>query len=515
MNEAAPAPAGLSGRFFSLKWKTLALVSLVLAVVHVGLVVQGYHDALGQFEARQALAFQERGMVLQKLLAQSEQRLQRIASLVPGVINTLIFRADFDERWTGVQLELQLDLMQLYGADGAPRVRGMAPWAEPPAALRARIVRALGEERPTGFILCEPRCTQYALVPVLGAAGERQMMVLGTSLADVVLEFPGLTGAAVAVMSSAEGLAGESYWGGYRLEAVSDAPSNEPKLRALALAAPLPVVEQGAGLGFGGRQYRFQAWPLSAYGGATPGYFVILADTTEALADIRGQIQRQLLAGLTALLAALALLLAVMNRPMNHLRKLAQALPLLARHQYQPAREMIGSQFQHKRSHSEIDVLEAVAADLSRQLEELEQTVAARNDALAEKVAELHRANELNEKIFATAPMVIVIQGQDGRLLQMNEFGRQLLGYSESEVRGMPFLSLLADPRQKDEASTVLVDVIGGRRALFEQTGPVLCVDGGRERITWLHSRLAAQSGVYVLSIGLPDKSLDDSYRPH
>jgi PAS domain S-box-containing protein len=505
-----PSPhAALRGRFFSLKWKTLALVSLVLAVIHCALVFQAYYEQISQFEARQALTFERQVTVLQKLLGQSEARLQRIGSLVPGILNSMMASDQIEEQWAGVQIELQLETMQLYDAQGQVRIAGVNNWnGKLPVAIGTRIADALSNERPRGFILCEPVCIQYALVPVLGRAGEHQLMLLGSSLADLVLEFPGLTGAAVALLTQTDG-GGARYWEHYRLDAISDAPSNEPKLRTLAEQASLAGLDQGQTLYFGGRSYRFYSRPLETFGGVTPGHFLVFADTTQALADIRAQLLRQLLAGLIALLAALILLLLVLNRPMNQLRKLARALPMLAQHQYEPARQLIGTHFQRTLNHSEIEVLEAVSVDLARQLEELERTVAARSSALAQSLADLKRANELNEKIFATAPMVILIQSAEGHVLQMNEFGSQLLGYSAAEARGMSYVALLADPRQREEAMTVLVDVIGGRRMMFEQTGPVRCVDDSLERITWLHTRLAAQGGVFVLSVGLPDKSLE------
>lgn len=500
-------PAAAPRRFVSLKWRTLTWVSVSLIAIHGGLVLQGYHDAMEQFHARQALAFDARAAVLDKLLDQSAARLARIASIVPGVLSAMA-APEFEERWQTVQLELQLEVMQLYNRDGTLRTAGVPLWSRPPPALLERIGTALEDERPSNFLLCQPDCVQYMLAPTLGPQGERRLMVLGASLADVVLAFPGLARSDVALLVPHGDRGRPSYWDHYRLAAISDAPGNEPKLRALAESASLSEIEQGHGLSFSGRGYRFYARPLAAFGSLTPGYFLIFGDTTEALSDIRGQVRRQLLAGLTALLAALALLLAILSRPMNQLRRLARTLPLLAQSQYGPAREMIGRGHASRRTQTEIDVLDEVAVDLSRRLEALERDVATRSQALAEKVAELKRASELNDKIFSTAPMILVIQGQDGRVLQMNAFGSQLLGYSESEMQGQPFLSLLADARQRGEATDRLGEVLGGRRPVFEQTGPVKCVDGSLERVTWLHTRLASHSGNYVLSVGLPDKSL-------
>jgi PAS domain S-box-containing protein len=502
-------PAG-SRRFISLKWKTLGWVSAALVLIHIGLVLQGYFDAMEQFRGRQALASEGRASVLAKLLDQSAARLTRIATIVPSVLGTMTQLRDFDERWQAMQLELQLEVMQLYDKNGRVRVAGVPLWGRPPPALLERITLALQEERPGSFLLCAPDCLQYVLTPTLGSAGEHRLMVLGVSLADVVLDFPGLAGAEVALLVPAVDASVPNYWQHYRLAAISDAPRNEPKVRSLAEQAPLAAIEEGYGLSFSGRDYRFYAQALTAFGSVTPGYFLVFGDTTEALSDIRAQLKRQLLAGLTALLAALALLLSILNRPMNQLRKLAQTLPLLAQSQYGPVRDVIGQGYAGKTSHSEIDVLEEVSVDLSRRLEALEQTVATRNTALAEKIEEIKRANELNEKIFATAPMIFLIQSQDGRVMQVNTFGSQLLGYSETEMEGLPFLSLLADARQRTESGDRMADVLAGRRPIFEQTGPVRCVDGSLERVTWLHTRLSSQSGNFVLSVGLPDKSLHE-----
>lgn len=503
-------------RLVSLKWQTLALVSVALIVVHTLLVAQAYMAESARLHARQSLAFEQQLTVLRSLIDQSNARLQSIGRVVPGAINAMTMRERFDERWSAVQLELGLEVMQIYSAAGQVLIRGTTPWGEtPPEELRQSIQRGLGAEKPSSFLLCRPDCVQYALTPLIGADGSRQIMVLATSLVDVVLAFPAMTNGDVALLAQQTqrpGAAGadapaSAYWGEYRLAAVSDAPRNEPKLRALSASASLEQIEQGRELPFAGRDYRFFARPLSAFGGIGGGYIVIFNDVTDALADIREQLQNQLAAGVGALLAALALLFVILNRPMNQLRKLADALPLLAAQGYEAARAMIGSGYQRRRLPSEIEVVEAAAVDLSRKLEGLEQTVDARNRALAEKISELRQASELNEKMFANAPVLILIQAPDNTLMRINEFGSTLLGYSLSELKGRSFASLMADARQREEAMNVLADVSGGRRQQFEQTGPVLCVDGGHERITWLHTRLSAQSGIYILSLGLPDRS--------
>jgi PAS domain S-box-containing protein len=498
---------GAAPRLVSLKWQTLALVSIALVVVHGLLVFQAYSAELARLLSRQALTFEHQVTVLRNLIDQSNARLQRIGAVVPGAVNAMTMGERFEERWQAVQLELGLDVMQVYDGKGLAAMVGLAPWAQPPLELQRSIQRTLREERPSTFLQCRPECVQYSLAPLIGIDGSRQAMVLATSLADVVLAFPAMTGADVALLAEPAPDQGAAYWGSYHLAALSAAPRNEPKLRALSAAVTLQQVEEGQNLSFGGRDYRFFARPLASFGGIGSGYIIIFNDLTDALADIRAQLRNQLVAGFAALLAALLLLLLILNRPMNQLRKLAAALPLLAAQGYEAARLMIGNPHRQRRHRSEIEVVEEAAVNLSHQLETLERTVDARNRALAEKISELRQASELNEKMFANAPVIILIQGPDNSLLRINEFGTTLLGYSASEMKGRSFPSLMADARQREEAMNVLADVAAGRRQQFEQTGPVLCVDGSLERITWLHTRLSAQSGIYILSLGLPDRS--------
>ena len=138
------------------------------------------------------------------------------------------------------------------------------------------------------------------------------------------------------------------------------------------------------------------------------------------------------------------------------------------------------------------------------------ETVQQREEKAVEKAvegSELRRSQDLNEKIFATAPIAMLMLSSDGLIVRVNEFTCTLLGYSDTELRDRSFLSLLADARQSREAGNALIDLIAGRRSIYEQSGSVSCINGDQERMTWMHSRVLAQGGVFILALGLPDRS--------
>ncbi len=487
------------------------LLGVALAGVNISLITADYRNQLEQFVARQSLELDRKLTILNRLVKQSESRLQRIGGIVPTIADAVAPGTPIEESWAALQLDLELLALQLFDAEGALLLRGLPHFgARPPKILAMRVAAALMSERPDSFLLCDDTCAQYALVPTISAQGQPRVMLVATQLTDLVVQFPQLADAEIALItptSDPHQEARSAIWPGLRLIAISDAPRNEPKLQALAENAEIHELFGGKGFMFGERSYRVAARDLRSFGSLDPGYVLIFGDLTAELATIRRQIQRGFVSGGTALLVALLLGLAILNRPMNQLRRLADALPLLASKAYQPARQLIGTDFLSRRLPTEIEVLEGVAVELTDQLETLEGLVETRNRALAENIAELRRSQELNEKIFATAPIVMIMQSGGGEIIQANEFACTLMGYSPTELEQTNFLTLLADERQRKQTNNALIDLISGRRPAFEQTGPVLCVDGSLERITWLHSRVQAQSGIFVLSLGLPDKS--------
>ncbi len=492
-------------RSISLKWKTMGLLGLALAIVNSGWLLYEYRTSLKDFEARQAADIQRKLGVVKRLLGQSHDRLQRIGNIVPSIMDTLSADSELEQRWTSLQLELELTVLVLVGDQGKLLHRGLPGYGDSlPEEIRQRVHQALESEQPDQFLMCLESCAQYALVPSLGPGGSQRLMLVARDLSDLVLELPVLTGADLAILAPGNR---DLNWDGLGLFALSNAPVNEPRLRTLAGQHTLGAMTTGLSHSFDERTFRLMSRPWREFGGIGEGYIVLLEDSSPSLQRISAQTYQSLLGGLAALGIAILFGWLILNRPMNQLRRLAEALPLLAEKAYAPVRQLIGNEHRQRSLPTEIDTLERLAIELTDRLEALENQVDARNLAIAEKVAELRRSQELNEKILANAPILIMMLSSDGRIAKVNEFTCTLLGYGQVELEEKPFLSLLADARQSREAGDVMVDLIAGRRSVFEQTGPVRCVDGDLEQISWMHSRLVAQAGVYILALGLPDRT--------
>ena len=496
-------------RFISLRWRVLVLTSAALILVHAALLYASYRQLNAAFERDEAQRFSHAEQTFQRLLVQSATRLQRIGNIIPSVMQDEPLGERLGEQWLNLQLELGLDVLWLIHPDGQLEVEGMSGIALPLSAdLRQRVETGLAEERPQEFLLCRPTCSQMLMTPSIRPDGQTQLMVLASPIADLILGYGSLSGSGLVLLLPGDEPGGA--WGGLRMAAISDAPEYLSDLEALAGSTDLTAADGRRDHVVGRQSYRLSAVPAAEFGGIDAGTFVFFHRTTARRAAIRGELRRFLTSAVAGLAAALVLLMMILDSPLRGLKNLANALPMLARHAYGPARQLIGTRYWQRRTHTEIDVLESVTVHVSRQLEQMESTLASRNRALAEKLAELRRSQELNDKIFATAPVLLVIQTPEGEVRRINEFGSHLLGYGASEVIGSSFFEMLDSERDREQTANTLIDLAAGRRSGFEQTVPMRCVDGGRERVTWLHSRLAAESGLFVLSIGLPDRSQPD-----
>lgn len=493
----------------SLKWKTMSLLAVALLIVNSALLYYDYRLRLSEFVAQQSRDMDAKLLILQRLVERTDTRLQRIGNIVPRLVDALPEDAELLDSWRSLQLELDLQALELVGADGELRLSGLGndSGALSPL-LRQRVVAALAAEAPDRFIHCDPRCLLYALVPTLAADGEVRIMVLASALTDLVIEFASLSGSDIALLTPQDGPAdANTLWANQELAALSDAPRNRAMLQALSRMVPLQELESRENWPVGEQRLRFRQLPLSDLGGPAAGSILVFEDVSRALQRIAGQLRDSLLASVGAVLVTLVLGLSILNKPMNQLWRLARALPLLAESRHAALREMIGDKHRRRRMPTEVDLLEGQAVALTFQLEELESLVRARNKALSEKIVELGRSQQLNQKILSTAPLLIMMLSGDGRIKRVNEFACTLLGFAESELLGRSFTELIAERRQRREVGNVVVDLMAGRRHVFEHTGPLRCVDGSDERITWLQTRVTAHDGVFVLCIGLPDRA--------
>lgn len=499
-------------RFLSLKWKALLLTSLVLIGVTAAYTWLNALLLNEHFEHRRAAIQESYPRQLQALLDRSSKRLQQLGTVFASSSDVQdLVRSPTDERaaaaferlWTSLTIDVGVETVGLFSPQGSPiatrgwdRVRG----SEAVSVLVPAVSR---DERPRALYDCSSSCLQFTAVPVLGTGSQAAVLVLGVSPADAVLDFQQVSGTNMGLVAIGPGTAedGARYippWRG-TVVALSNDRHNIPLLRAAAARYPDP-----AQLGtpryehVGNQVFELRMAPLTGTAETGQSYVVVIADVTEALHEIRETTRQNVIIGLSGLVVAESLLLAVLWGPLSRLRRAAGNLPLLAQAAFAELRSAIRRPSLRHFWRDEVDVLNETAITLSSQLETLHGELQAR-------VEELGIERDFVTSVLETGQVIILTQTRQGVIRTANRYARVLSGYSGEELEGKPFAELLIGDDAVHEPLGYFVELVSGQRQHFEEERDLRSKDGANLNVVWHHSILKGQAldQPLILSVGM------------
>lgn len=508
------------GFFLSLKWKALLLSSLVLMVVIGALVTFNYFEWRSQFKQRGVELQNQYAQQVQGLLDQSGQRLRQWSTMVASLLSIGVASgkqqkeqmiADFERLAAILELDMGVENIMLVSSDGRRlAMHGLDVSHDGGAALVNATKRVVAMESPIDFIDCLDTCLQYAIAPVLGAG---EALVLGISLADVVLDFQRVSGTDLGLIvgqakSSLANGAGErrlQQWNA-QVMALSNAQTNMGVLRAATEGRTLSASDrQAIYVNANGREYEIRLLMLTGFDEWEQAYLVIIADISDAMANIRTALRRNLSLGIVGLVFSELLLLAILWAPMSRLRRAAAYLPWLAEGAFSKTRAVI-SQTRFKRFFmDEVDVLNDTAIALSFQLEALNLEVANQTRNLSEQMSEIARQRNFVTHMLETAQAIILTQDQNNKVLMVNPYGLMIIGYTMPELQGQPFVNLLARETDIENTQNYLAELVIGEREHVEEECDLRSKHHDTLNIVWHHSRLRGNSEdeVMILSVGM------------
>ncbi len=504
--------AGHAARFLSLKWKVLLTLGMVMPSVNGFLAWQHFNDLKDRFELQREATRERLVSEAFALVTDFGLRMQALAgmlaaldsvgvSLLPTAAGNVLLKQHFDSYWPVLQLDLGIDSLQVYPREGPP----LAAWttSEPNTQVREDVVRkVIGQERAVHWTHCATVCTQFAAAPILSGGRVAGAVVLGSSLADVVVSFSRLSGADLAVLvPRAEGaaMAGERALPqlGYHVLGLSRAERNLPLLHRLTALPDLP----------GGRAWQLRSsgeedFELSflsfTTGGEVSPLLVVIDDVTQPLADIRASVWKSLRGELLASLLALLLLALLVHAPLQRMTRAVRAIPLLGRSAFAEARKRISPRIR-RLIEDEIDALDEAAIALSHRLEALERDVAVHASAM-------RRQRDFSQSLLDTAQVIILTQYADGSILTLNRYGQEVSGWQAEDLAGKRFADLFpTGDFSESETRRALAAIVAGDLEHVQVEALLVSVSGRGFEITWNHSRLPAsvEDAAIVLSVGV------------
>lgn len=391
------APQPKARHYLSLRWKALIGLSLVLVLINASLAFFSYRELAQQFERQQASQQASQTEALKALIADGYRQLSRIANVVPLMIPARPDRSLADHLsealdTNGVMLDLEWDVgtVDWIRADGSV-VPLWPPQAETPTA---QIARALGSalraspEQMVRLLDCSTRCRQLLAAPLLWRGEQEGALLLGRSVADVLLAFNGLTNAEVALTTST--MATTDHSEGPIFRAITHPEDSRPlfesALASGSIPAPLcaPTSSNGQDadrpdgtsaasssgaqrpmIHRGGEWYQLYRIPELA-----PGIdALVLNRVTAERRAIRKGTRNSIALGLFGLLASETLLLLIMRNPLRRLRRLSERLPWLAEGRFAELRGALAARSHPPSFRDEIDLMHDTVHRLTNQME--------------------------------------------------------------------------------------------------------------------------------------------------
>ena len=501
-----------TSRFLSLKWKILLTLGVVMLSVNGTLSWLHFRDLQAQFDEQRSV-FRDR-LISEAIAVRTDYalRLQMMASLLAtvGARGAFLSKPDarqfhkyFDNYWPVLQLDFDVTSMEVYSKTGD----ALTVWnADASSDMeRNEHVRAVvSQERAMYWTHCRQTCTQFAAAPILASGRVAGVIVLGSSLTEVIVSFKRLSGVDLGVLTPNK-LANDKNSLpdlGLQVVALSGSEKNLPVLRQLRA---LPSKQNGAGwqlVSFQDREFELLFVSADAQSDAM---LVVIDDLTQSLAEIRKSVLNRLEAELATLFLSLLLLAFLVNTPMQRMTRAVQAIPLLGRSAFAEARAKIASR-SRRLVDDEIDNLGEAAVALSFRLETLEREVAVHAGELQDMLRRILIERDFNESLLDSAQVIILTQSTDGAIYSLNRYGELLTGCSEEELMGESFIQIT------DRSATVememqqsLHDLATGKHKHIQCESVLISKLGEKYEITWNHSRLLDQTDevVMILSVGI------------
>jgi len=498
---------------FSLKWQALLFISLIFIAVTSAMVFLNKNKQEAHFQDQRQLTEERYLRDVQVLLERNVNRLRHFARLIPELPTVIEGMVDGDgfllqqalePYWPMLQLDVGIDALGLYGLSGELLAGWEVSWeaARSRQALAwLRQVNAKGS--PLIALSCLSECMHYAVLPVQVGEERVGVVLLGSTLAHMLLALRDLASEDVGllVVGDAETVDEERWLASWqaRVVALTNMQDNLPVLKT---AAQGPLRQQRLRSTLGGRSYELYLLALPELVGANSAYLVVVDDITEALADIQGADNTIMMIGLSGwLLMAIGLLAWQPAR----LSAIAARLSLLAQGQFRKVREDAPKLPRPRLLRDEVDQLDAAIGQLSNDLERREVKIIEQNQDQSRRLEALVLEREAASRLVSTAQVMILTQNRLGQIMTVNPYVHSVSAYREAELVGKDFIEVFFQGGMPDLRWRLTQELATNKRSHLRHESLLSRKDGGIRNVIWCHSHWEgkALNNACILSVGV------------
>lgn len=508
-------------KFRSLLWKISLGSSLILLAVVMLFSFVSYLSLMSNFEDQRSTDYRRYTREIDNLIKNTAQNLYRLAEIIPFLdgMKKALQTSDgetiskvFDQHWALMQFHNGVEFAHFYSSTN----QLTASWENLETSIDDEdlLLNWVGQvnytEQPMNPLLCRENCMQYIIAPLLTDGKKAGVVVLGISLADVLLAFKRIFGADIGLLVSradqlTQGNDPEALLWDFQISALTNREQNAQILKlASQLYSEISTLNDGVQVNWSDQFQQVKLLPLNSVETGR-AHLVVLTDVTTAVKNIHDSIWKIALIGLLGLVISEILLFLIFTRLLARLKDVAYALPLLANGQFEHFRLSLAPTDRLHYVRDEIDTLSESAVALSIQLEKLEQKVTSRTRMLIEQRDELSKERDFVKNLLDTAQAIVLTQNPEGKIISINAYGEMLTRYSEHELRGKSYLSVLIPEYESQDALIRFKEIHNGVKMQLRHEAITHCKDGSTRHVAWLHSHLSwnSEEDASILSVGL------------
>lgn len=500
-------------RFLSLKWKALYLSTFLFILLTAGFLFIGKTYIDRQFTLKRETAIQQYQNQLNVLVKQSARQLQYLAATVvsfDGVENALDavsakrLHKTFDKHWWKFEIDGAVDSAAFFDVEG----KMLGSWGVT-GAYGGVLSKIIETESSAWEINCQVTCQVLSGIPILIDGDFKTLVIFSTSFTDIMLNFKAITGSNIGVIAVDQNQQAQTEGRGdwfKQLVAITEIQRTRPLLkRYVDTRQVLPELGVGGRYSWQNFEYELVFLPVTGVDNISNHKLVVITNVTEDIEAAKSLSRNTVVGAILGLIFSELVLLSILWRPTTELQKVVDALPMLAKNDFEAARLSFENHEQEKIITDETDVLKDSALHLSYQLEALHSLLNNRAMQLENRGTELETEKNFVLGLLNTAHALILTQDSDGKILMINQHGQKLLGLSENEVLGRSFSSIL---HGRDDVKLIihqLKELHSGEVESLNHESPMINQQGDARFMSWFHSRLPEKKdgGYDILTVAI------------
>lgn len=490
----------------SLKWKFAAVLTSVLLLLHSFFSFLIYTEISANYARQRKVARSNHVNVATALVDESFLVLEQIAEAI-----SYLHHSETGERLEngGITLALDSDWRQWQMSWGLESVALFAHegnlikfWGDSIVLDQARLSQVMTNELPNRDIVCPDSCYQNIIIPILESAQTAGALSVSRSLIEVIIEYWSATKTDVGIL--VDDAMQYADWP-YKLSAMSNAVKNEGVYQAIVRQYSIAeLLGQNQVVRYDGRVFETFVFPVNnAHPNSAP-FFILIEDITEAHHQLKAELLNIGWFGISSLVVSLGLVLLMLHCFLWRISRLSNALPMLARHQYDQFRQQLNFKYRLIHGYDELDQLNQTALTLTDQLELLKNEVQENTRLLTQKSQELAAERDFINHLVETAPIIVITQNQQGQIKSINQIGANEFESNQKDVVGRNFDDFIPET-DINHLSKLSRLRIGQQLEMFQIDGMLLTSSGSCRHVSWLHSMVnQEQKGTKViLTLGM------------